>query len=184
MIKIKKKYPKIRTRIICLSDGIDNKSQIKPLKLLESLISYDIILDSINFLEDSKPLTAVTLSSGGFAFFCKDQEEGYKIFESDSFLSLLHRFDPKKNLLVQENDISNNKLVYTEIPPPVKQPDQIKFKVQDIKKVLLKVHTAQPKFSSTISSLRFKRIIKELAFINKNPHPDIKIFPCEKDIQF
>jgi hypothetical protein len=87
-------------------------------------------------------------------------------------------------LLVQEKDISNNKLLYTEILPPVKQPDQIKFKVQDIKKVLLKVHTAQPKFSTTISSLRFKRIIKELAFIIKTLILISKFFHAKRIYSF
>ena len=124
------------------------------------------------------------MSSGGFAFFCKTQEEGYKIFESESFLSLVHRFDPIKKLHLQEENLSSDSFLFSEIPPPVKQPLQINYKVQDINLALVNFKIVKRMARTSINSFRFKRIMKELANINKNPHPDIRIFPCEDDLEF
>ena len=44
---IKVKYNKIKTRIICLSDGEDNFSYYSPIKLLSDLVENNIILDCI-----------------------------------------------------------------------------------------------------------------------------------------
>ena len=184
LVKFKRIYPKILTRIIVLSDGYDNTSEKKPLDILKLLISENIILDSINFEENSKCLKGLSLSSGGFAFFCKTQEEGYKIFESESFLSLVHRFDPIKKLHLQEENLSSDSFLFSEIPPPVKQPLQINYKVQDINLALVNFKIVKRMARTSINSFRFKRIMKELANINKNPHPDIRIFPCEDDLEF
>ena len=185
LIVIKSKYTEIKGRIICFSDGEDNSSKSFPLKLLNQLIGNNIILDCINLGEDCTSLKNISLCSGGFAFWCESMEKGFKIFESDAFISIKFREScaSHPNLSIDELESSKFKS-FTVIPPPVKKPNQIKLKAANVSSSLMAMEIAKPKFSSQNISIRFKRINRELAMVHKNPHPDIQIYPCECDLNF
>ena len=185
LILIKSKFPEIKGRIICFSDGEDNSSMSFPLILLEQLEYNGIILDCINLGENCITLKNMSLCTGGFAFWCESIEKGFKIFESDAFISVKFResWTSQSNVTIKELESGTFK-IFTAIPPPVKKPVQIKLKAANVSSSLMAMEITKPKFSSQTSSIRFKRINRELAMIHKNPHPDIQIYPCESDLNF
>ena len=185
MIVLRIKYPLVSLRIICLTDGEDNASTNAPFPTSKYLVDQHITVDSIMLSVNCQDLKSLCFSTGGFSFSFSTKEEGFALFESDSFLSLNFRRQPY--ILAQdtiEEFKSAAEASFTQIPPPIKYPDQTCSRVQDIKKALLRVQIAKPTFSSAVISNRFKRIMRELATITKNPHPEIKIYPCENDLEF
>mgnify|MGYP000894682670 CR=1 FL=1 len=66
-------------------------------------IENNIIVDSILFGTQSNELKALSFATGGYSFACDTIEEGYKIFESDSFLSLNFRHLTPAVNLTEEN---------------------------------------------------------------------------------
>lgn len=131
------------------------------------------------------PLKNLSLCSGGFAFLCDSIEQGFKIFESDAFISINFRepWTPTRTLTL-DNLFSKDFKDFTAIPPPVKKLKQIAQKATNVSSSLVIMEIARPKFSTSTSSLRFKRINRELALIYKSPHPDIHVYPCQSDLNF
>jgi len=170
-------------RIVCFSDGEDSSSNLND--LLSKLISNKITLDCINLGYECTKLKNLSLCTGGFAFQFDTLEEGFRIFESDSFISLRFRNPSEIIPSATESDFNSKTFKsFTANPPPSIIPKQVSLKATNVASSLIAMDITRPKFDSSASSLRYKRIMREMALIHKNPHPDIKIFPCESDMQF
>jgi ubiquitin-protein ligase len=116
---------------------------------------------------------------------CNTVEEGYKLFESDSFLSLSFRPSTEPFPITDETIFKSlASRDFISIPPPIKYPNQTKFKPANVKNLLINIEAAKIGFSKSQRSLRFRRIVKELSSLNKHPNPYITIYPCEADIEF
>ena len=164
LIRFKPKYPQVRLRIICLTDGEDNNSASQPFPTSKYLVEHNITVDSIMLGSDCQDLKSLSFATGGFAFSFTTKEEGFSLFESDSFLGLnfRHKADiPVLDTIEQFKSLATDS--FTPIPPPMRYPDNTCSRVQDIKKALLRVQIAKPTFSSAAVSNRFKRIMRELA---------------------
>ncbi|XP_060940846.1 uncharacterized protein LOC133018492 isoform X2 [Limanda limanda] len=97
--KVKPKFPDCRLRIICLTDGNDLGSSMKPVAITAKLLKSDIVVDSI-LLGNVKNnmLHGISNATGGCCFKPQTIKEGLKLFEIETVLSLEQRKPKKKNL--------------------------------------------------------------------------------------
>ncbi|KAH9872905.1 hypothetical protein J1614_005300 [Plenodomus biglobosus] len=90
----KENCPQAKLRIICISDGQDNKSQYNAVLLTSRLMRSSIVVDSfILDNEDHSDLKTLTYLIGGLIFAPKTLEEAMAICELEPVLSLLQRPD-------------------------------------------------------------------------------------------
>lgn len=90
----KENYPQAKLRIICISDGEDNKSKHNAVLLTSRLMRSSIVVDSfILGNDDHNDLKTLTYLTGGLIFAPKTLEEAMTICELEPVLSLLERPD-------------------------------------------------------------------------------------------
>ncbi|KAJ4353723.1 uncharacterized protein N0V89_005453 [Didymosphaeria variabile] len=88
------KYPKARLRIICLSDGEDNKSKQVVHEVAAALVHDRITVDSFCLgTADMSELQAVSYLTGGYKFHPHQLEHAMAICELEPVLSLSERPD-------------------------------------------------------------------------------------------
>lgn len=88
------KYPKAKLRIICISDGEDNKSSRLVHDLTSQLVSSKIVVDSFCLgKEDNTDLQTLSYMTGGYKFEPSNLEEAMAICEMEPVLSLVERPD-------------------------------------------------------------------------------------------
>lgn len=86
------KYPGIKKRIICLSDGIDTKSVATADNICRRLVHDKVVLDSCLIgREDNSDLRALSFLTGGYKFVPNTLEEAVAICELEPVLSIHER---------------------------------------------------------------------------------------------
>ncbi|KAK0143774.1 putative bifunctional E2/E3 enzyme R795 [Merluccius polli] len=186
MEEVKKRFPKCSLRIICLTDGNDVGSKIKPEIAAVNLIKSNIIVDSILLGKvDNNTLHGISNATGGCCFKPQTSIDGLKLFESETVLSLEMR-KPKKKLdpssITSETVLTSifaqhgyDDLPETSLPSHFSDKvtaaeNSLKNKIQESKKMPLK---------ETV-----KRVLEELKSLHCDPHPYFTIFPSESDFTF
>jgi hypothetical protein len=74
-------------RIIALTDGEDNLSDISALEVAKKIIRNKVLLDSFVVGTKARGLKGITLASGGKCYFPDTLEYGLSIFEDETILS-------------------------------------------------------------------------------------------------
>ena len=190
-----KKYPKAKLRIICISDGEDNKSKHTARGLASDLSYGNIVVDSV-CLGDAENDELKTLSylTGGYTFEPKNLEEAMAICEMEPVLSLLER--PELN--IQDNDegcrtrfranptIHNfqmaNRAVSIERVTRDHCPDRkehVGLRESFVELGTLSKHASQ---NRTDNNLRLSRIHNEIRNSGAKLHPHYDIFICESNM--
>ena len=168
----------LQTRIICLTDGGDNASKTSPEVVSNLLIENRIVMDSI-LLCSGKVLThAIAKKSGGCSFQPIDQKQLLKICEYETMLSLACR---KHKIHLQES-IEVVKSFPFDQDPEFLHPQKLGIsKFQTSEKCLANavIHKI---ISSQVNNEITKRILKELAYLQTDPHPDFERFPCSNAV--
>jgi len=182
----KESYPNVHLRILCLSDGEDTSSAKNYTTIAKELVSKNITMDSIVVGALSQQLKAASFASGGFVFMPRTINEGIKLFESESFLSVRARQVPTRVLVNSEADLIPllSKDSSDCKPSVAALPEQARAKTTNIKSALENIRSRPPPASSSRSPGALKRVTKELAELEANPHPNCTIFPTESDIFF
>ncbi|KAH5558945.1 peptidylprolyl isomerase [Parastagonospora nodorum] len=91
------KYPSAKLRIICISDGEDNKSQQDMVNIAFRLHQQEIILDAFCLGDTSNvDLQTVSYLTQGYAFHPQTLEEAMTICELEPVLSSLERAKPQE----------------------------------------------------------------------------------------
>ncbi|KAF9695209.1 hypothetical protein EKO04_006853 [Ascochyta lentis] len=86
------KYPKAKLRIICISDGEDNKSARLVHDLTSQLVQANIVVDSFCLgSANNTALQTLSYMTGGYKFEPASLEEAMAICEMEPVLSLLER---------------------------------------------------------------------------------------------
>ncbi|CAL8352925.1 unnamed protein product, partial [Boreogadus saida] len=179
---VKERFPECRLRIICLTDGNNVGSKVKPETVAVNLITSNIIVDSIllgNVANNT--LHGISNATGGCCFKPKTSTEGLKLFESETVLSLEMR-KPKKKL--DPSSITSETVLrsifaqhgYDKLPE-TSLPSEFNNKVTAAKNSL------KTKKGLTLMK-KDKRVLEELRSLHCDPHPFINIFPSESDFTF
>lgn len=187
--EFKNTYPNAHLRILCLSDGEDTSSQNNYTAISKSLVLNNVTLDSIVVGALSQQLKAASFASGGYVFLPRTIQEGIKLFESETFLSVRARTVPSRTLVNSEADLIPllSKDFSNAQPISSAAPKEINSKTVSISTMMAKISSQGApvlKGSSGPSGGAMKRITKEISELSSNPHPSFTVYPTENDITF
>ncbi|KAH3762366.1 ubiquitin-conjugating enzyme E2 [Pelomyxa schiedti] len=191
--------PKCTKRILCLTDGEDTCSKELPHEIANLLQTSNIILDSIMICEGGKNhgLHAVCKATGGLSFVPESLKDTLKLVELETLLFSEMRppradvplvkseagLDSYKNL---PKDVCNDRFV-----PKHQLPTMLSQPCSTIASTLSRqaTETTSPEPTSPESGIvrspnQVRRILSELAGIQRHAHPDYQVFPCLEDVGF
>ena len=160
-------------RIICLTDGGDNASRKNPTEAANSLIRNNIVMDSVLLSYHKVGTHAIAKLSGGYSFQPSDQKDLLKIFENETMLN----FNCRKHKNYLKKTFQEALSIPFDTDPEFLHPDKLTSTFQTSEKcladaVLHKIVTSQ------VSPEVTKRILRELAYLQTDPHPSFEVFPC------
>ena len=181
-------YPDCIKRILCLTDGGDNESTNEPHEVAKLLQEKNIVLDCVLAGEGNTTAKAIAVATNGCAFFPSDHKESLRLFQMETVLSIRERLvGPKKPLVTSEADLKIfeclMKYPYSK-KPECTLPEELKKDVTSPGRVLQRAAANPPKGLAAPSLKRVKRILAEIAEYQRNPHPNIEIYPCEQQLDF
>jgi len=189
-----KQYPTAKLRIICISDGEDNRSKNKGYILPASLLRNGIVLDSFCLGKgiDNADLKGISFLTGGYVFQPKSLEEAMAICEMEPVLSLFERPDKSLNGSVHLRNYLTNPGYYSfrmaeymgkvehvsrdEFPDRKQHPQLAESFVE------LGLFNRSSSISRTDSNVRLSRIHNEIRNSGAKPHPHYDIFICESNM--
>ncbi|CAL8273075.1 unnamed protein product [Gadus morhua 'NCC'] len=186
MEAVKKRFPECRLRIICLTDGYDHGSTVKPETVAINLIKSNIIVDCILLGNvGNKTLHGISNATGGCCLKPQTSTDGLKLFESETVLSLVMR-KPKKKL--DPSSITSGTVLRSifakhgyDVLPETSLPSEFNSTVTAAENSLKKKIQESKKRPLMEKD---KRILEELRSLHCDPHPYFSIFPSESDFTF
>ena len=175
------KLPAVRRRIICLTDGDDNASTKRPLDVINRCLKENVIVDSFVIGNGNDNMKAISHATGGCSFLPAEIAGALKLFEMEGVLSMSRRDVAPAVGPLLEIDFSRFKCGDYDQEPETQMPSEMAKKVISAKACLAKQASTMPTSNTGRAS---KRIMAELAKIQKDPHASIEIYPSEDDISF
>ncbi|CAG9312205.1 unnamed protein product [Blepharisma stoltei] len=186
LVEFKVKYPNTHLRILCLSDGEDTSSTHGYLQVAQQLIANNVIMDSVVVGDLSQNLKAISYASGGYVFLPATLQDGIKLFESETLLSVRNRKSIVKCMVNTDNDLEplRRKEINNQ-QPAMAAPAEISQGAVTAEQALKKMAASPPAPQGKSGSAGcVKRIMKELQNISTNPHENIVVLPNDNDIMF
>ncbi|KAH7087509.1 hypothetical protein FB567DRAFT_346883 [Paraphoma chrysanthemicola] len=195
------KYPTAKLRVICISDGEDNKSKQNVVDVTSRLRRQNILVDSFclgNALNDD--LMTVSHLTGGYIFEPKTLDEAMAICELEPVLSSLERPETRSTSSSRSKESSSLRRfsknpslnsfrlasyevsvqrVSQDVFPKRKEHPQLSESFVELG--TFAKHSAQTR---TDGNLRLSRIHSEIRNSGANPHPDYDIYICEPNMGF
>ncbi|XP_056441288.1 uncharacterized protein LOC130378566 isoform X2 [Gadus chalcogrammus] len=184
MEEVKKRFPDCRLRIICLTDGNNVGSTVKPETVAVNLIKSNIIVDSVLIGKvDNSMLHGISIATGGCCFKPETLTDGLKLFECETVLSLEMR-KPRKKL--DPSSITSETVLtsifaqqgYDDLPE-TSLPSGFNNTVTVAQNAFKSLRSK--KYSSME---RGKRVLEELRILHCHPHPYFSVFPSDSDFSF
>jgi ubiquitin-protein ligase len=206
LIKYKQDHTDCKLRILCLSDGEDTKSDAVSWDVAKLVQQNGIVVDTILIGEggDNKVLRAISKCSGGYCFNPKTLPNALKLNELETMLTMYERPEPRDrqpvmsyqslmkfaDLWLHPLDLCDDETV-----PQRRQPDALKGAVLSLEKTLTKLtrdvsdepteaEKQEQNRQVVAARTRIRRIMKEISYLTKNPHPAFDIYPNRDDISF
>ena len=177
-------YREVPRRILCLTDGGDNHSNITSTEATSLLIENKIKMDCVLLCDGVVDTHGIAKASGGYSFRPKNSPEMLNIFEQETTLSMKNRQHCTAAFVPGENiDLATQAILPIDTEPTHLLPDKINIKVQTPQKCLARA-LIQRQLSSHINTDLTKRILQELSYYQAHPHPAIEVFPGEEHIDF
>ena len=173
--------PPVRRRIICLTDGHDNASKVQPLEVINRCLREEVVVDSFIIGDGNENMKAISHATGGCSFLPNEIASALRLFEMEGVLSLSRRDIRPAKCPMGEPELARVRLAAYDHEPETQMPSEMKKKVISAKACLAKQATKEPASNVGRAS---KRIMAELAKIQKDPHASIEIYPSEDDISF
>lgn len=192
LVEIAKKYPNIKKRIICLSDGDDTSSTRQVNDVVRLLMQNEIVVDSVCIgNEENSSLRTVSFLTGGYKFVPKTIEDASALCELEPVLSIFERPPVARQPLISA--ISVTRFSYRATPDPVTRDqfparrthENLNDSFIQIRKIE-KVASQQLSQSSTAatSSIRSRRLLLEIRDIAAHPHPSYDVYVSETNMGF
>lgn len=190
LLAYKDKYSKAKLRILCLSDGEDNKSKLKAHEVSMQLMKDHIVLDSFCLGdEENMDLKTLAFLTGGYKFQPSTLEQAMAICELEPVLSQLERPDvvlppqAKRYLSVPASRFQRAKnkfamdVVSRDVFPKRKEHPGLSESFVELGAFARKFNLA----NRTDNNLRQTRILSELRNSGAKPHPHYDIYVRESD---
>ena len=181
-------YPDCVKRILCLTDGEDNRSTHEPHKVARMLQDKNIVLDCVLVGRGNTTAKAIAVACNGCAFFPSNHKESLRLFQMETVLSIKERLiGQRKPLVTNKADLKAyedaQRHPFDKMPQRV-MPGELKCPVTSTKRVLMRASLSPPKGLAAPTLKRAKRILVEIAEYQRDPHPNIEIYPCERQLDF
>ena len=181
-------YPACIKRILCLTDGEDNESAFEPHEVARMLQDKNIVLDCVLVGQGNTTAKAIAVATNGCAFFPSDHKESLRLFQMETVLSIRERLiGQRKPPVTSKADLKKyeNRVRYPYDKKPQRTlPGELEKVVTSPGRVLQRAAANPPKGLAAPSLRRVKRILAEIADYQRNPHPNIEIYPCEQQLDF
>uniref|UniRef100_A0A1X7US96 Uncharacterized protein n=1 Tax=Amphimedon queenslandica TaxID=400682 RepID=A0A1X7US96_AMPQE len=184
-------FPSCHRRILCLTDGEDNRSKATPFDVSVFLAKKKVVVDSILITSGGNAnLKAISHATGGLCFLPKNRREGTRIFEMETLLSIRQRSERKLPSLSSQADFDQIQRRDYDSTDPYSFPstffEGIDKTVTCSAKRMITLATimSDEHLSHTSSSKQpnVQSVMRELKTYVRNPHQDIEVFPDEKNI--
>lgn len=125
---IKQQYPKVRLRMMIISDGEDNDSMISAKTIANLAVQRGVVVDVFAVGGKCPNLKLISKLSGGFCYFTATIIEGVTTFEAETILKLSLRQPQICTLPWVANEKEFAKLAETisfdtQVPPMLQPPD-------------------------------------------------------------
>ena len=198
----KASFPKTKCRIILLTDGEDNSSNMAASFIADTLHNNDIVLDAIVIGSDStSELFKISRSTGGYAFHPQTQHIFFQIFLLETFIDIRTRPDIEK---VTSSDWASFQPKPADMrdpfsfPPCRPHPNQQDYFIslgsahKFLRRKTAKSH-AYSSAASTASTLRSSRtstsggpriLLSEVKAMIDNSHPRMDVYVSQSNIGF
>jgi hypothetical protein len=101
LVEFHREHPAARMRILCLTDGEDTGSSVRPHDVTQFLQSHSIVVDSLIIGgTDNRPLKAISVATGGQSHEPHSITAALQILEEESMISLSERSECSAKPLV------------------------------------------------------------------------------------
>ena len=177
-------YARVPRRVLCLTDGLDNRSTVTAEGATELLLQNNITLDCVLLCEETVYTHAIAKATGGFSFRPANTRELLNVFEEEPMLSMKTRldrvpaYDPGDDIYLE---VQAEEPVDTRVEHAL--PDKINLPVQTAQKCLARALINRQLQTQTNTEMT-KRILQELSYYQSHPHPAFEVFPCEASLDF
>ena len=183
------RYPGCRKRIICLTDGEDCLSKKSPLHTARLAMESGVTVDSVLIGYGNRKMKSISLATGGCCFLPPSLTEALKLFEMEEVLTLASR---QCKPLCQLDSLDEAFLRRLENPtlykyhekPPRLIPLELSAPVVSVRTKLHRAASGPVGPGAGGDERRVRRILKELAIMQREKHPNLEIYPNENDVGF
>ena len=189
-----KQHPNAKLRIICISDGKDNRSKNKVHSLPASLLRDGIVVDSFCLGQgaNNADLKSISFLTRGYVFQPKSLEEAMAICEMEPVLALSERPDMShKGSIHRRTYLTNPGPINFSLAERIGRVQQVsRDEFPDRKKhpqlaesfVELGQFSRSSSINRTDSNVRLSRIHNEIRNSGAKPHPHYDVFICESNM--
>ena len=193
------KYPNAKKRILCISDGLDTKSNRRPADLCQALVHNETIVDSFCLgNEDNQDLRAISYLTSGYKFAPKSLEQAMSICEMEPVLAQMER-DHEQIKSERETKLPKREpgdslrrftvatwyatpeIVTKDVFPKRKEHPNLKDQFIELLAVSRRVLSAADRSDS---NFRNTRLLTEAQNAAAKPHPHYDIYVSERDMSF
>ncbi|KAI0014255.1 hypothetical protein F4779DRAFT_612549 [Xylariaceae sp. FL0662B] len=197
--KYARKYPGVKKRIICISDGKDTNSKTnRGHDIYWNFLRKDIVVDSVCLgNEDNEDLRTLSYLLGSYRFHPQSLVSAMTICEMEPFLSLterppitLPRIIPKNHLqvssyFIQSRSRASATVVSDDIIPPRREHPNLGDAFLELTAVNARYRNNDRTVGNARPNLRTSRLMREMqAVVVNGPHPKYDIYVSESDISF
>jgi len=172
------KYPEVKKRIVCLSDGKDNTSNKPAHEIVRKFVQDKVIVDSFCIgEEDNEKLRGISYPTGGYKFAPKTLEQAMAICEMEPVLNQLElpsiRYPPEStrsdtiNAPKVASGKATSEVVTRDSFPKRKEHPHLYDRFIELATVARR-NTNEP---SPMSNFRTARLMNEIKNVITNPHP-------------
>ena len=197
-----RKYPDAKKRIICLSDGVDNKSEKSVHDVINLVKKEDIVVDSFCIGNDNNSeLRVVSYLTGGYKFAPKTLDQAMAMCEMEPVLCQLERptivkhANPNRVAFarLKGNAATAPETVNRDVFPSRKQHPGLADQFVQLS-AMAKVHRSRSTDTESTNAIpanrfsrmntRVPRLLTEIKNIATNIHPYYDVYVSESNIGF
>ncbi|OAP65267.1 hypothetical protein AYL99_01239 [Fonsecaea erecta] len=181
------RYPGIKKRIICLSDGHDTSSTQTAADVSQIPIQHGIVVDSVCIeKEENRELRSVSCYAGGYKFTPTSLEQTAILCDLEPVLSIHER--PRGPRTMSARLPISHLATYAAKPDPVfisdfparKTHENLHDTFVPVSRIERMTHATlseQPRSApSSTSSIRTNRLLGEIRAIADQPHPSYDVY--------
>ncbi|KAK8841827.1 hypothetical protein M9Y10_026777 [Tritrichomonas musculus] len=171
------KFQNAKLRILVLTDGVDEYSNMSQYDVLPYLIENNIIVDVVivSTVSESKDVCVLAQLTGGMAFRPSNTAEGIALFEKEALLSISYREKPQP----YTGEITREFFESLR--------DSLVLDTEPKNRIIMQARSRQPLMTTRIairdldgtSQDRLRRIAKELRIAYRWEDQDVKVYPVE-----